>query len=128
MLKIMTDERTNELVVQLRQFAAEREWGQFHNPKNLAMALVVEAGELVEIFQWLTPEESAQVMDDPARASAVQEELADVYGYLLRLSDLLGVSLHDALEDKIKLNREKYPVEQSRGSAAKYTAYQEDVN
>ncbi len=124
----MNDSKATDLVVQLRQFAAEREWEQFHNPKNLAMALVVEAGELVEVFQWLTPEESTQVMNDPARASAVREEIADVYGYLLRLADLLGISLHDALADKIKVNAEKYPVEKSRGSAEKYTAYQGDSN
>ena len=109
------------LVEKLRRFAAERDWDQFHDPKNLAMALVVEAGELVEIFQWLTPEQSQQVMGDAKKAAAVREELADIYGYLLRLADLLEVSLDEALEEKLVTNAEKYPVDLARGNATKYT-------
>ena len=109
------------LVEQLRRFAAERDWDQFHDPKNLAMALVVEAGELVEIFQWLTPEQSQKVMGDAKKAVAVREELADIYGYLLRLADRLEVSLDEALEEKLVTNAEKYPVNLARGNATKYT-------
>lgn len=115
---------TPELVNQLRQFAADRDWDQFHDPKNLAMALVVEAGELVEIFQWLTPEQSQAVMTDEKKAAAVKEELADIYGYLLRLADLLEISLDEVLEQKLIINAEKYPVELARGTAAKYTELQ----
>ena len=109
------------LVEKLRRFAAERDWDQFHDPKNLAMALVVESGELVEIFQWLTPEQSQKVMGDAKKAVAVREELADIYGYLLRLADRLEVSLDEALEEKLVTNAEKYPVDLARGKATKYT-------
>jgi NTP pyrophosphatase (non-canonical NTP hydrolase) len=105
----------------LREFAADRDWEQFHVPKNLVMALMVEAAELTEIFQWLTPEQSSAVMSDPARGEHVREEIADVLGYLLRLADVLGVDLESSLAEKITKNAVKYPVERSRGSAAKYT-------
>jgi NTP pyrophosphatase (non-canonical NTP hydrolase) len=105
----------------LRDFAAEREWEPFHTPKNLVMALANEAGELLEIFQWLTPEQSLAVMDEPSVAEHVGEEVADVFAYLLRLCDVLGIDLEHALLDKIQKNARKYPVEQARGKAAKYT-------
>ena len=114
----MSDEEN--LVEKLRSFVHERDWGQFHDPKNLSMALVVEAGELVEIFQWLTSDESGKIMNDPTEAERVSEEIADVYGYLLLLADNLGISLNDALANKIKINVEKYPIEQFRGTAKKY--------
>ena len=79
--------------------------GSFHNPKNLVMALSGEVGELTEIFQWLTPAEAAAVMDEPKEAAHVREELADVFAYLLRLSDLLDVDLTSALESKIGVTR-----------------------
>ncbi|HEX9033191.1 MAG TPA: nucleotide pyrophosphohydrolase [Streptosporangiaceae bacterium] len=94
----------------LREFAAERDWEQFHTPKNLVMALTGEVGELTEIFQWLTPEESAAVLADPARATAVRDEVADVLAYLLRLADVLGVDLEQALTEKMVKNAIKYPV------------------
>lgn len=105
----------------LAQFAAERDWEQFHTPKNLAMALAGESGELLEIFQWLTPEQSAQVMQDDERAVQVREEMADVLAYLLRLSDVLDIDLEQALAEKIEKNRRKYPVHLARGKADKYT-------
>ena len=100
---------------------AERDWEQFHSPKNLAMALTGEVGELTEIFQWLTPAESAAVMNDPVSAGQVRDELADVFAYLIRLADVLGVDLEQAFADKMVKNARKYPVETSRGSATKYT-------
>jgi dCTP diphosphatase len=106
---------------ELRDFAAERDWDQFHSPKNLVMALAGEVGELTEIFQWLTPDESADVMVQAASAARVREEMADVLAYLLRLADVLGVDLEAALADKIVKNAAKYPVETARSSAAKYT-------
>jgi NTP pyrophosphatase (non-canonical NTP hydrolase) len=106
---------------QFRGFVAERDWEQFHNPKNLVMALTGEVGELAEIFQWLTPAESAAVLDDPASAGQVRDELADVFAYLIRLADVLGVDLEQAFVDKMVKNGRKYPVETSRSSAAKYT-------
>lgn len=110
-----------DLQLKLRDFAAERDWGQFHTPKNLVMALTGEAGELTEIFQWLSLEQSAAVLWDPVQAARVREELADVFAYLLRLSDVLGIDLEQALEEKIAQNALKYPVRLSRGSAVKYT-------
>ena len=98
---------------QLRDFAVERAWEEFHSPKNLVMALAGEVGELTEIFQWLTPDESAAVMVEVASAGRVREEMADVLAYLLRLADVLGVDLEEALAEKIIKNAAKYPVEGS---------------
>lgn len=109
------------LQVQLREFANERDWEQFHDPKNLTMALAGEVGELVALFQWLTPEESQTVMATASSASRVTEELADVLGYLLRLADVLQVDVEDALTAKIADNARKYPVGLARGNATKYT-------
>jgi len=103
----------------LREFAAERDWDQFHSPKNLAAALSVEAAELLEHFQWLTEDESRQLPPD-ARAK-VREEMADVLNYLVRLADKLDVNLLEAARDKMKLNAEKYPADKVRGSAKKYS-------
>ena len=94
---------------QYREFVAERDWEQFHAPKNLVMALTGEVGELVELFQWLTPEQSAGVMADAALAGQVRDELADVFAYLIRLADVLGVDLEQAFTDKMIKNALKYP-------------------
>lgn len=102
-------------------FAEERDWGQFHTPKNLVMALAAEVGELTELFQWATPGASASVMADPKTAQRVREEVADVFGYLLRLADILGVDLAEALIAKIEDNAVKYPVHLARGTSQKYT-------
>jgi len=102
----------------LRAFAAERDWDQFHSPRNLAAALAVEAAELLEPFQWLTDEQSRELSVE-ARA-AVEQEMADVLLYLVRLADKLGVDLEQAARAKIALNTEKYPVEKARGSNRKY--------
>ena len=103
----------------LRRFAAARDWQQFHTPKNLAMALSVETAELLECFQWLTPEQSAKL---PARdRRAVEEEVADVLLYLLRLTDVLDIDPLQAAQRKMKLNARKYPVALSRGSSRKYS-------
>jgi NTP pyrophosphatase (non-canonical NTP hydrolase) len=107
-----------ELRDALRAFAAERDWDQFHSPRNLAAALAVEAAELLEPFQWLTDEQSRELSTE-ARA-AVEQEVADVLLYLVRLADKLGVDLEQAARAKIALNAEKYPVEQARGSSRKY--------
>lgn len=102
----------------IRQFAQEREWEQFHTPKNLAMALSVEASELVEIFQWMTPEQAADVMaSDEARA--VQDEVADILTYLLRFADVTGIDLDAALTAKAADNERRYTVARAKGSSAK---------
>ena len=109
----------DDLRNQLRTFAAERDWDQFHSPKNLASALAVEAAELLENFQWLTEAESQQL--PPEALAAVRAEVADVLLYLIRISDKLGIDLIAAANAKIELNAVKYPVDKARGSSKKYT-------
>jgi dCTP diphosphatase len=104
---------------ELRRFVADRDWDQFHSPKNLAIALSVEAGELLEHFQWVSDAESAALA--PEARAKIREELADVLLYLVRLADKLDVELTAAAADKIRINAIKYPVEKSRGSRKKYT-------
>jgi len=108
-----------ELSAALRRFAEERDWEQFHSPKNLSMALSVEAAELLEHFQWLTEEESARL--PPGRLAAVGEEMADVFIYLLRLADRLGIDLEREARAKVAKNAARYPVEKSRGNKRKHT-------
>ncbi len=107
-----------ELRDALRRFAADRDWDQFHSPKNLAMALSVEASELLEHFQWLTEAESNNI--SATARHAVGLEAADVLLYLIRLSDKLEIDLIAAAHEKMRLNAEKYPVEKARGSSRKY--------
>ncbi len=109
---------------ELRAFADERDWDQFHAPKNLAMALSVEAAELLEHFQWLSEDQSRALSAQVMRQ--VTEEIADVQIYLLRLADKLGVDMASAVEAKIATNRRKYPADRVRGSASKYTQYDKD--
>jgi dCTP diphosphatase len=108
----------NELIKEIRRFNRERDWDQFHTPKNLAMALVVEAGELAENFQWLTPEQS-QHLNEKA-LSQVREEIGDVLLYLVNLADRLKIDPIKAAGDKLVKNAEKYPVQQVKGKAIKY--------
>ncbi len=103
------------LRLKLATFAQERDWEQFHTPKNLAMALAGEVGELLEHFQWLTPEQSQQL--NPEKQSAVALELADILLYLIRLADQLDIDLGAAAHTKIAINASRYPIEQARGSA-----------
>lgn len=103
----------------LRTFATERDWDQFHSPKNLAMALVGEVGELVEHFQWLTEEQSYQLPQE--KEDAVREELADVQIYLIMLAGKLDIDLMSAVVEKIRKNDEKYPPDKSHGTSRKYT-------
>lgn len=98
-----------ELAERLRAFAAERDWEQFHTPKNLAMALAGETGELLAEFQWLTPEESARVMTDPDAGGRVRAEIGDVMIYLTRLADQLGIDLVDAATTKLAEAARRYP-------------------
>jgi NTP pyrophosphatase (non-canonical NTP hydrolase) len=105
----------------INTFVAERDWAQFHTPKNLAMAMIVEAAELVEQFQWDTPAESQQLSVE--KHEAVSHELADTFVYLLRLSEILNIDLIAATNQKIDLNALKYPVNKAKGSNAKYTEY-----
>ncbi|WP_416967625.1 nucleotide pyrophosphohydrolase [Streptomyces sp. 4F14] len=106
-----------ELQRRLAAFAAARDWQPFHTPKNLVAALSVEASELVEIFQWLTPEESARVMSDPDTAHRVRDEVADVLAYLLQLCEILGVDPLAALAAKIERNEKRFPAERPGAEA-----------
>nr|WP_235972949.1 nucleotide pyrophosphohydrolase [Luteimonas sp. MC1895] len=103
----------------MRRFADERDWGQFHSPKNLAVSLSLEAAEVLEHFQWLT-EAQSRTLDD-ARRQAVAHEIADVLLYLLQLSDRLGIDPMQAAREKLALNAERYPADKARGTSRKYT-------
>ncbi|RGC65424.1 MazG nucleotide pyrophosphohydrolase domain protein [Micromonospora sp. MW-13] len=109
----------DELTTRVRAFAEERDWQQFHTPKNLAMALAGEVGELLAEFQWLTPEQAAAVMDDPEAGGRVEAEIGDVMIYLTRLADVLGIDLSEAALTKLDEVAARYPVAEARGSAAK---------
>jgi dCTP diphosphatase len=109
---------------EFRDFVAKRDWDQFHTPKNLAMALAGEVGELLEHFQWLTPEQSQEL---PAETlEQVAHEIADIQIYLAALSDRLGIDIGPAVASKMHRNAEKYPADQVRGSARKYTMYSDN--
>jgi len=110
-----------ELMQKLREFAKERDWEQFHSPKNLAMALSVEVGEIVEIFQWLTQDESRSL--PPEKIEQVKEEIADVMIFLTNLADKLGIDPLDAAKTKIEKNKYKYPIKLAKGKADKYTEF-----
>lgn len=111
----------DELRQRLREFAAARDWDKFHSPKNLSMALIAEAAELVEHFQWLTEEQSAKLSS--AKLNEVEAELADILIYLIRTADKLDMDLIKAVKQKIESNEKKYPVEKVKGSSKKYTEY-----
>ena len=108
-----------DLIKKIREFADERDWEQFHSTQNLSMALAVEAGEILEHFQWLTEEQSRNL--DEKVLKKVKEEIGDVQIYLARLADQLGFSPLQAAREKLKQNQKKYPTSKSKGSAKKYT-------
>jgi len=112
-------DRIAELLERLRTFTSERNWEQYHSPKNLAMALTGEVGELVEHFQWLTEKQSRELSG--AEVQAIREEIADVQIYLMMLADRLGLDLLDAVDDKIRINEAKYPADLARGTSRKYS-------
>jgi len=117
----MSKDSLAELTDRLRRFAAERDWEQFHSPKNLAMGVAAEAGELVAEFQWLDGQDSYR--PDAERLERIRQEAADVLLYLVRLADRLDFDLVEAANTKIALNARKYPVERARGSAKKYDQF-----
>ena len=115
----MTDSFLRQLTEEVNLFVEERDWGLFQTPKNLSMALIVEAAELVEHFQWMQPEESDSLTNEKKRN--VAEELADILIYTVRLADRIGIDLEQSAKDKLTKNRRKYPVDKARGKATKYT-------
>jgi NTP pyrophosphatase (non-canonical NTP hydrolase) len=110
-----------DLIEQVKKFRQERDWDQYHSPKNLVMALVVEASELAEHFQWLTEEQSHSL--PPDKLAQVQEEIGDVLIYLANLCDKLGVDPMESAYDKLRKNRRKYPASKVRGKSDKYSEY-----
>ena len=115
----MKQNNVNELKLRLREFAEDRDWDQFHSPKNLSMALSAEVAEIVEHFQWLTEEQSKNLSQD--KLDEVETELADTLIYLIRLADKLDIDLLAAANSKIEINEQKYPVDKAKGNAKKYT-------
>lgn len=113
----MNDRETSlqQLKDVLTEFVDQRDWSQFHSPKNLSMSLAIEAAELMEHFQWITIEESRELVDDPEKRAAAAEELADVFSYTLALANVLGIDLTQTYLDKMQKNREKYPADAFRG-------------
>lgn len=110
------------LRTRVNQFVEARDWAQFHSPKNLAMAMIVEAGEVVEHFQWMTEEGSRHL--DAETTEQVGQELSDTFVYLLRIAEVCGIDLIEAANKKIDLNAKKYPIDKVKGSNAKYTKYE----
>ena len=116
----MTKKKTmDDLISKLRDFSEDRDWEQFHSPKNLSMALTVEAAELMEILQWLTEDQSRNL--DAETLAKVKDEIGDIQIYLARIADKLGIDLLKAADDKLQQNEEKYPVDKAKGNARKHT-------
>jgi len=117
----MSQNELNELKLRLRKFADERDWNQFHSAKNLSMALIGEAAELLEHFQWLTEEQSNTLPEKTHKEVAL--ELADIFIYLIRIADKLNVDLMHTANKKILINEKRYPVQKVKGKSKKYTEY-----
>lgn len=115
----LTDSNTNigYLILQVRRFLEERDWEKYHNPKDLAESICIEAAELLQLFQWTKPEESQQFKDKPSTVQQIKEELADVAIYCLSMANTLRVDLTTAILEKIEDNKKRYPPEQYRGKA-----------
>ena len=112
------------LKLRLREFAVARDWEQFHSVRNLILALVGEVGELAAEFQWISDDDIAKALQDSDKRESVGSEIADVFIYLLRLSDITGIDLVEELKKKLVINEERYPADKAKGSAAKYNAYE----
>jgi len=119
-----SESSVTELTTLVRAFADNRDWQQFHTARNLVLALVGETGELAAEFQWISDDNIVSALQDADKREAVGSELADVFIYLLRLADVIGINLVEELGKKIMVNEERYPVDKARGSAAKYTKYE----
>jgi NTP pyrophosphatase (non-canonical NTP hydrolase) len=120
-IKKMENINTKLLLDEIHNFVKERDWDQFHSVKNLSMALSVESSELLEIFQWMSEQQSNQVGTNSESLGKVKDELADIFYYLLRISSKLNIDLEESLMQKMQKNAEKYPIEKSKGLAKKYT-------
>jgi NTP pyrophosphatase (non-canonical NTP hydrolase) len=112
-----------KMITAQRKFTSDRDWDQFHTPKNLAIALSIETSELLEIFQWLNDVESKTIMDDDNKRTMIKEEIADVLYYLIRLADKLEIDIEKEFWSKLSKNEQKYPIDKSHGNAKKYTEF-----
>lgn len=119
----LTDSTTTfaDLKARVLAFVRERDWEQFHSPKNLSMALAAESGELMEHFLWATPEQSRAIATEPAKRAKIADELADVVIYAIEFANMTGLDISAAIEAKMAANAKKYPVEKARGRSEKYT-------
>jgi dCTP diphosphatase len=122
-MKTLTDAETTvaELKKRILTFARERDWEQFHAPKNLSMALAAEAGELMEHFLWADPAVSRAIVGDPAKRKKIEEELADVVIYALEFANIAGIDVAAVIESKMAVNANKYPIAKAKGRSEKYT-------
>jgi NTP pyrophosphatase (non-canonical NTP hydrolase) len=119
-VKVLELQKIND---EIEKIVLERDWDQFHSVKNLVMALSVESSELVEIFQWLTEDQSNMASDNPDLKSKIEDEVADVFVYLLRIATKTNINLEQAVLKKLKKNAEKYPVDKSKGNSKKYNQF-----
>jgi NTP pyrophosphatase (non-canonical NTP hydrolase) len=119
----MMDSETNlqELKDRIKKFCEDRDWGQYHNPKDLSIGIITEASELLEHFRFKSEDQSSAFLDDEIKKKEISEELADILFFVMRLSQKYRIDLSDSLEEKLKKNEERYPVEKSKGSNKKYT-------
>lgn len=116
-----------ELINKVKEFCEERDWDQFHNPKDLAIGLSTESNELLDLFRFKTDEQMRQMMHDEHKREKISEELADIFFFLLRFSQMYGFDMKVNLEHKLNMNNEKYPVDKVKGRNLKYTEYQDGV-
>ena len=119
------ERKMHELKDKVREFCEERDWDQFHDAKELAIALSIEASELLEIFRWKTPEEVKELFNNEKKKEDIEDEMADVLYFLVRIAQIYDLDLSDALDKKMKKNEEKYPVDKARGSNKKYNEFEE---
>lgn len=111
----------NHLKDRVREFISDRDWGQFHDPKNVSMALASEVGELLDLFRWVKSEDSFQVLEDDETRDAVRMEIADIAMFLVDFASICNIDLTTAIDEKMRINALRYPVEQAKGIAKKYT-------
>jgi len=124
-MKNLTDKDSNTTIEHLKKlvkkFCEDREWDKYHSPKNLAIGIVTEASELLEIFRWKSEEDSYNLLKDPKKLEEIRHELADVFYFVLRFAQKYEIDLTNALIEKLKINEERYPIEKAKGSDKKYT-------
>lgn len=122
----MNTDKYEKLKSEIREFNSERDWEQFHTPKDVAISLSLEASELLECFQWMNDAEVQKAIASDSKLGAMKDEIGDIGNYLIVMCDLLGIDVLDAIADKLQKNKIKYPADKCRGKADKYTSYESD--